>query len=254
MARHLLTSRSDYVTVPVPGIGTPFSAFCRYRPWSTATASLIGMFRSGDPTHSQQMAYTPTTLVIQTQRIGATGTATLTLTPVIGQWTAAGMVFASTASRTVYGGKNQKATNTSVVADPDNIDEFLIGAFRSGGGSTLTPRANTEFADVAFWVGVALTDDEMFSMMRGVSPRLIRPANLAYFCELVGRDRNEPALTQGGMAGKVTTAFNNFPTLYGPELFDMGDDDAAVAVIPGGGSILRSTIIESPLLKSRMVA
>lgn len=112
-----------------------------------------------------------------------------------GKWLHGAAVFASTTSRAAYLNGGNKGTNATS-ATPAGINRTTIGA-RPDGSSV----ADAKIAWPCIW-NVALTDDEIASLAKGIHPLRIRPASIVFFAPLIGGSpepelisRNEPALT-----------------------------------------------------------
>lgn len=108
-------------------------------------------------------------------------------------WQHAAAVFASPSSRSIYLDGANKVTNTATLADPFGLDYTAVGRrTMSSSDSYLSGR----LAEVGVW-NVALDDDEIAALAKGVSPKLIRPASLVAYWPLVGNDSPEPDLGRG---------------------------------------------------------
>jgi hypothetical protein len=95
---------------------------------------------------------------------------------------------------------------TEVIAPVGTLQDYdgdiYIGAFAGSSGTTRETEGS--LAEVAFW-DVELTATEMSALGAGVSPLLIRPANLVYYAPLV---RGLQEVVGGG-----TLTANNSPTV-----------------------------------------
>lgn len=103
-------------------------------------------------------------------------------------WFQAGIVFASSASRTAYfNGAGGTEETTSITIDP-NMDRAMLGTRMITGTRGLF--LNGRLAEAGMW-NVALTASEMASLGAGVSPLLIRPQSLVGYWPSFARATNE---------------------------------------------------------------
>jgi len=124
-----------------------------------------------------------------------------------GQWMHAAGVFASTTSRRVLlngGGANTETTSST----PSGIVVLDLGA-RSNAG-TIGLYLPGRMAEVGVW-SAALTDDEIASLARGVSPLLVRPSALVFYAPLV-RGIND--FRQGAAITDTSTTVVDHPRIY----------------------------------------
>ena len=96
--------------------------------------------------------------------------------------------FSGTASRIVYLNGEKATENTGNRATGGTLNKILIGR---GSAGTYLPSApfNGRLAEIAIW-NVALDDDEIISLSKGIKPTQIRPQSLEYYVPLI-RDINE---------------------------------------------------------------
>lgn len=117
-------------------------------------------------------------------------------------------VFASATSRAAFVNGGNKATSA--------VNVSFAAAGLCAIGDTNTPTNNNmTLADWAVW-NVALTDAEVAALARGISPTLIRPANLKYFMPLEAGAGYAINRANGGSPFAVTgtpTAANHAPTM-----------------------------------------
>jgi hypothetical protein len=73
-------------------------------------------------------------------------------------------------------------------ADPATADNVSIGGLSGGGGSTSNANDDGHLAELAVWI-VDLTDAELLSLGKGVSPLLIRPGSLALYHTMLRDDK-----------------------------------------------------------------
>lgn len=103
-------------------------------------------------------------------------------------WAHACGVFASDTSRAAYLNGGSKGTDTANRVPATSIDTVGVGV-----GVISTGLAGAwvgDIAEVAFW-NVALTDDEVASLAKGVSPLLVRPTSLVAYWPILGNDSPE---------------------------------------------------------------
>lgn len=112
-------------------------------------------------------------------------------------WTHIAGVFASTSSRTVY--LNGTSTSNGATRTPNTPDEVFIARADTSYGAA-------DVAEAGIW-NVALTDSEIASLARGVSPRDIRPGSLVSYWRLMGRSSPEP-----DFVGRYDLTLFNTPT------------------------------------------
>jgi hypothetical protein len=104
-----------------------------------------------------------------------------TLTHAAGVWN-------NSSSRVAYINGGSKGTNTTGTGtDPSAFDATYIGTRRN---TSLGNYADGTIAEAGIW-NVALSDDEIASLAKGISPLLIRPANLVAYWPLYGNNSPE---------------------------------------------------------------
>lgn len=83
----------------------------------------------------------------------------------------------------VYLNGGGKSTGTGGANPPIQLDENLcIGVFKTSSGGVFS-NMNGDIAEVAFW-DATLTDAEVLSLSKGVSPLLIRPSKLWFYAPM----------------------------------------------------------------------
>ena len=122
----------------------------------------------------------------------ATGTATVS----DGVWAHVCAVFASTTSRSIYTNGADKQTNANSLSENNIHNVTTIGAAHPSTGVAVF--ANADIAEFAMWI-VALTDDEVLSLAKGVSPLRIRPQSLRLYVPC-GLGSPDPDYTAGQRA------------------------------------------------------
>ena len=155
---------------------------------------------------------------------GSTGTATSTGTWSTSIWHHAACVFTSTTSRAVFLDGAKDTNGTTVVAPTFGLlDKYTIGEWVRT--PNLVRYFNGHIAEVAVW-DVALTDEEITALSKGISPLLIRPDNLVSYVPLV-RDEDEDIIT-----GNTFTA-NGTPTIetHAPTSYPDGGEQSPAQII-----------------------
>lgn len=140
---------------------------------TTSAAKLTFSMRASSPIRS---ALTSNTITLSTWQHGA-------------------IIAASAASRTAVlnGDWANRGTNT-VSGTPSGINRTTIG--RWDGSSAFDP-FDGRIAEACLW-DVALVQDEIEALNRGVAPYRVRPQNVAAYWPLVGTDSPEPDWSGGG--------------------------------------------------------
>ena len=119
-----------------------------------------------------------------------------------GQWHHACGVASSATLQTMYLDGGSSGTNTSSVSP--SLNQTEIGAWRSGSWFS------GDIAEVGVW-NVALTADEVASLAKGVSPRLVRPQSLVSYLPLIREVIDVRAATA---YTDVNTTVANHPRVY----------------------------------------
>jgi hypothetical protein len=124
----------------------------------------------------------------------------------VNTWNHTAAVFASSTSRSVYlnGGGKATSTNSKV---PGSLNRINVGA-NFDSPSVLDPM-NGRLAEVGIW-NAALTDDEVTSLSKGVSPLKVRPASLVAYWPLYGNASPEPSYSRNSTDYSLT--LNGSPT------------------------------------------
>lgn len=127
---------------------------------------------------------------------------------VSGTWIHAGAIWASTTDRRVFVNGSKTTNATTVSASGFNLTN--LGRFEANGASTYT---DGQLAEAGLW-NVALSDDELTALARGLSPLKVRPSALVEYWMLVGNTTNEIGakgiqLTNGG-----STKSQEHPRIY----------------------------------------
>jgi hypothetical protein len=123
-------------------------------------------------------------------------------------------VFASTTSRSIYLDGGNKATDTSSRPAPTGINIVSIGVdFVSGSpGNAFASGGTGMIAEAAVW-DVALTDEEVAALAKGIPPIMIHPQNLRCYLPLV-RSLFDAKGNAFAITGSLTPA--DHPRMYAP--------------------------------------
>jgi hypothetical protein len=114
-------------------------------------------------------------------------------------WQHVAAVFTSASSRAAFLDGGNKGTNGTTSNPIGTIARTTVGLYR--GGSTGGP-FDGRIAEVGVW-DVALSDEEVASLAKGFSPRLVRPGSLVGYYPLIGR--YSPELDFGNGGGRPLT-------------------------------------------------
>ena len=126
-----------------------------------------------------------------------------------GVWNHACAVFTSNTLRAAYLNGGSKGTNASSMA-PVGLDNTTIGCLELAGTDAY---ATAAIAECALW-DVALTDGDVLTLSKRVSPLLVRPDHLVAYWPLVGRNTTEPDVM--GLAPMTVTGatYAEHPPMY----------------------------------------
>lgn len=116
----------------------------------------------------------------------------------VGTWHHACGIWASATDRRAFIDGGSKGTNTNNATFPIGTDSTDVGARLQ---STIIAFFNGRIAEAAIW-SVALTDDEVAQLSRGVSPLRIQSQSLVAYWPLYGNGSPEP--DYGGGVNNLT--------------------------------------------------
>jgi hypothetical protein len=134
-------------------------------------------------------------------------------------------VFASATDRRVYLDGGNKGTNATS-RNPTSLGFTSIAMLRRDG--YLQGPVDGLIAEAGMW-NVALTDDEVAILAKGVSPQLVRPGNLVAYWPLIGRYSPEIDLVGGYNLTVDGAVVENHPRILYPSIQNLG-----MAFIPPG--------------------
>lgn len=195
MSRLFVGSNSEYLSVAAARVtGHPCTLACWVYMTTLAAGSdshILSVANSAtdgdlfslfvDDPGGQVGAYVaadPTGAAITTSAVLTTGT-----------WHHTCAVFTSTTSRTIYLDGGNAATDTSNVnADPAGINRTGVGALLR---LSIAGFTNGRLAHPGIW-NAALNTNEIAALVKGVPPRLIRPASNVNYWPLPGLNSPEP--------------------------------------------------------------
>jgi hypothetical protein len=185
---YLFSGSTDRVhRASTPHGAWPLSIFGRIRLPSVDSLEhcIAGLFESGvNNGYRLQVEFTGGALKARcaARDGGGASSATSTTTITDTAWHTVFGYFTDGTNRGVYldnGGLGTGATSKV----PGTLTKAVVGAQDSGG--TITANSGHELADVAMWHTATITADERAALHAGVSPLLIRPTDLFFYCPLI---------------------------------------------------------------------
>lgn len=214
MARNLAKASTQYLSIASAVVAAePFSVSC----WFTHTAAqtqdgtLFCVGTIGTSEHHALETTTAGTIRARTRNASGALSATTTGAFTDDTWTHAAGVWASSSSRAAYrdgANKGTDANNRAITSfDGTRIGVQTGGTLRYWDGL---------MAEMGFW-GVALSDDEVALLAKGVSPLMVRPADLVAYWPLIGRFSPEIDLVGGNnMTLNGTPTQADHPRIFYP--------------------------------------
>lgn len=139
---------------------------------------------------------------------GTTAEISTTTSVVANVWQHACVSIASATSRSIYLNGGGKATGTTAVAP--SVTALWLGASNSAGLPTQFLGGN--LAEVAVW-NVALTDDEILTLSKGLAAACVRAQNLVFYAPLM---RSVQDIKSGLALVDTGTAAARHPRIYHP--------------------------------------
>lgn len=224
---------------------------------AAANQTVVAFSRSTTTTEGFRLQVTATgDLVSAVTTAGGTArTASTSTSFTTGTWHHGCAVFASTTSRAAYIDGGSKGTN-GTSSSPTNIDRTTVGVRYSSG--SLTDHFDGRIGEVGIW-NVALTDDEVAVLARGVSPRRVRPNSLVYCWRVMGKTSPEPPFAG---SGEDALTVSGSPALAAhPRVLDSSGWPRIVAVAAAAGGGITGPLVGGghlvkgggPLLRGRLV-
>lgn len=228
MARSNNATQANYFSYAAAIASTgnvyPFSMACWFNPANvTAYMGLMVQGEAGGTDFHTlgafgQVAGDP--IVAYSGGSGAESNSVTSTSFVANTWQHACGVWASNASRSSYLNGGGKGTDTAT-RSVSSLTTTFMGGHRVG-GTTFGP-LNGSIAEAAIW-NVALSDAEVLSLSKGISPRVVQPKGLVAYWPLYGRITSEPdlvgnfAFTMNGtmsQAAHVPRIFNPVGPVFG---------------------------------------
>lgn len=217
MARTFVAASSQYLERDASFAPAAFTMACWFRSTTITASQLLMVFSTiGVNTNSYDLAARGD-LANDPLRFSVNdGTNTHHATTSTGYsadtWHHACAVLASTTDRRVFLDGAGKGTSTDSNT-PTGLDRFSIGRF---GGLASGSFMDGRIAEAAMW-DVALTDDEVASLSKGFSPRMIRPQSIVAYWPLFGNDATELDRSKNAHTLTVTGATKgDHPRIYYP--------------------------------------
>lgn len=208
MARLFAAASSQYLNrTSAPVTALPMTLHCRARIDTLPSAPwILNLTEIGNDNLWVAIAPSAGGVFRALHKDGTVSTvATHGVTATLGQWYATTAVFASAASRSIYvDGVGKVTDTTNAPGSIANLGQVNVGAYV---GLAVSNYLDGAIADVAIW-DVALDDDEVAALGKGVSPLLIRPQNLKAYWPLFGVADPEP----GRWKDTLTLTLFNAPT------------------------------------------
>lgn len=218
MARNFVAASSQYLensTTPVTA--APFTvAFWGRSTSATVTNVALSIADSAGTSNFWIFGFAGATagdpLLWQVMAAGAFSQALTTTGYTANQWHHCCAVEASATDRRVFIDGGSKGTNTTS-RTPAGIDRVAVGR-RAHSAPDLY--FGGDVAEVAIW-GVALSDDEVALLAKGVSPLTVRPGDLVFYAPLLGKHSPEIDLIGArGLTVNASAAAAAHPRIFYP--------------------------------------
>ena len=199
-------------TTVAPVTGIPATVSFWFNPDTSSSTSLINICNASGQ-DGLRIIHLTSAGVRATSVVGGVGTAADSTTSVnVGSWNHVCAIFASTTSRTIYLNGGGQATNT-VSSSPASFNRFHIGSRRIN--SVTDTFFNGLMAEIGIW-NVALTADEVRSLNKGTSCRLIRPRSLVFYAPLIRQllDYSKTNLSLSIFGSASVDSLQRHPRIY----------------------------------------
>jgi hypothetical protein len=180
-------SSSNYILLGSGVVAAaPLTMACWARTPSLGNQTLMGLHNSGSAINRNTfrmflLATSAGALNGATSDASASALAE-TIAPAVDTWFHAAMVVSSASSRSIFLNGANKVTETTS-RTPTGIDRTSVGAAVASVVSNPVDAAGS-VAEAAIW-DVALSDDEIASLAKGLSPLVVRPQSLRAYLPLV---------------------------------------------------------------------
>jgi len=193
MARLFAWASSQYLEIDQPAAtAAPLTIACRYNAVSLNDVTfLVTLHDKDEPGQGFRLGFDLADIIAETYA-GSYSYSVALSSSSTGVWEHACAVFYAANSRAAFHNGANKGTDT-VSLTPAGIDRTSIGR---AGDSTPGYYFDGSIAEAAIW-SAALTDDEVAILAKGVSPLLVRPESLVFYCPLI-RDDDEDIV--GGLS------------------------------------------------------
>lgn len=186
MAYGFVSSSSQYISATAPATAAPLTVSCwGFNSSASGDANRVLLVLTADSTAQRMLLYlattTPSWFVNDSGGFSQIQSAS---TVSANTWFHVSAVESASNSRALFlnGTKSTTGQNPQLTRVPSGIASVLIGADRLNNG--IANRHTGRVADVGIW-NVALTDDEVASLSKGVACRLIRPQSLVFYAPLI---------------------------------------------------------------------
>jgi len=130
-----------------------------------------------------------------------------------GTWEHFGVVRNAGTSQGYKNGATAGGTTTAAPSTPSTV--ITIGAQATNATPTLKRWSAAKLAEAGIW-DVPLTAGEIQSLSKGISPLLVRPQNLVFYCPIVGRNSPEIELKKSNNLTLVGTSNSAHPRVIYP--------------------------------------
>jgi hypothetical protein len=184
VARGFSRPSSQYLENTAPVVSAaPFSVAAWVRPLDAVRSPILSISRT--TTFDRFTIDVLSTGEIRTVTTDAGGDAfaTTTATTSLNNWHHAAGVWASTSDRRVFLNGSNKGTSAGAKS-PTGLNVTNVGVTRAN--NTFFTYATADIAELAVW-NIALSDEEVALLAKGISPLLVHPESLVAYWPLIGR-------------------------------------------------------------------
>lgn len=183
MAIDFTATTDRYEATGAAATDYPVSFACWfYADTLTAQRTLVCLGSSTGAANYALIGASSSGVVAQSLVSGVTATATSTTAPSTATWHHAAGVFASSTDRRAFIDGGSKGTNATSNSWPSFINRTLIGQRRANGA--YSQGMDGRIMEAAIW-NAELSDDDVYSLSRGYSPRFIVPKNLVFYAPMI---------------------------------------------------------------------
>lgn len=190
MAKGAFAAGNYLKAVTAPIVAVPLTMFAAFYPLTTHQGRLLRLGQTGGNGYwgIQVLA----TGFVAGDTLNDTGSGSgnpQDSTYTANSWNYCTCVYAATNNRTIYLNGNAGVNSTTNSAAPTTPTQINVGI-----NGDLTTPFNGYIQDAAIW-NVALDTAEIAALHKGISPELIRPANLQFYAPLIRGIQNTVGLT-----------------------------------------------------------